>query len=335
MREEFPISSWNGPFDAGLRARARAALESGQVLYFPNLAFRLEDSEKQFLDAGLTDGKAKNISLDHSSGKLQGTSASGERAQRLAAMIERFGAGAAHFVGDLLSGYSGVERARTSFRPVEVEDRPYSVIQDDRLLHIDAFPSRPMRNGRRILRFFSNVAPPAGKGARRWEVGEPFEAFAGKFVARLRPHPPGKSWLFEKLGVTRGRRSAYDEMMLSLHDAAKRDARYQKTAPHIQLDFPPGSSWLVYTDQVLHAALAGEFALEQTFHLDIAAMAAPDRAPIRVLERLTGKSLWPDLDGQARQQHFRLGVESAADFRKDRRETLRRFRFAQQQHTVA
>ena len=204
-------------------------------------------------------------------------------------MIERFGAGATRLVGDLL-GYSGVDRARTSFRPVEVENRPYSVIQDDRLLHIDAFPSRPMKNGRRILRFFSNVAPP-GKGARRWEVGENFEDFATRFLPRLRSLPPGKAWLFEKLGVTRGRRSAYDEIMLSLHDAAKRDAQYQKTAPHIHMEFPPGSSWLVYTDQVLHAALAGEFALEQTFHFDIAAMAAPERAPLRVLERLTRKSL--------------------------------------------
>ena len=287
MREAFDLRDWRGPFDSATQTRARDALESGHVLYFPNLAFPLQAGEQEFLDARLTDGKAKNISLDHSSGRLQGTSATSERAVRLGAMIERFGAGATGLVNDLL-GYPGVERARTSFRPVEVEDRPYSVIQDDRLLHIDAFPSRPMKNGRRILRFFSNVAP---AGARRWEVGEPFENFAERFLPRLGAHPPGKSWLFEKLGVTRGRRSAYDELMLSLHDAAKRDAQYQKTAPHTQLEFPPGSSWLVYTDQVLHAALAGEFALEQTFHFDIAAMAAPERAPLRVLERLTGKSL--------------------------------------------
>jgi hypothetical protein len=80
-------------------------------------------------------------------------------------------------------------------------------------------------------------------------------------------------------------------MMLSLHDAAKRDAAYQKNAPHTALEFPPGSSWLVYTDQVLHAALGGEFALEQTFHFDVARMGEPERAPIRVLERLTGRPL--------------------------------------------
>ena len=288
IREEFFFSDWNGPFDAASRARALEALEQGHVLYFPNLAFKPADGETEFLDPRLTDGKAKNISLNHNNGKLQGTSATGERAARLAAMIERFGAGATRFVENLLPRYAGLERARTSFRPVEVEDRPYSVIKDDRLLHIDAFPSRPMQQGRRILRFFANVAP---HGSRRWEVGEPFEDFARKFVGRIRRHAPGKSWLYDKLGVTRGRRSAYDEMMLSLHDAAKRDAQYQKTSPHAVLDFQPGSSWLVYTDRVLHAALKGSFALEQTFHLDVARMAQPQRAPIKILEKLTGRSL--------------------------------------------
>lgn len=293
IREEFDITQWHGPFEAQMRARAQAALEHGKLLYFPKMPFVLSNSETEFLDGRLTDGKAKNISLDHTSGRLQGTSATGERATRLAAMIERFGADATRFVKDLLPNYASAERARTSYRPVEVEGRPYSVIQDDRLLHVDAFPSRPMKNGRRILRFFANVAPraPGGAGARHWEVGEPFADFAAKFAPGLRPHFPGKSWAYEKLGVTKGKRSAYDEMMLSLHDAAKRDARYQKTAPHTGLDFPPGSCWLVYTDQVLHAALKGEFALEQTFHFDVAEMGEPETAPIKVLEKITGRTL--------------------------------------------
>ena len=293
IREEFDFTNWSGPFEHETRARAQAALEHGRLLYFPRMPFKLTNSETEFLDGRLTDGKAKNISLDHTNGKLQGTSARGEQAQRLAAMIERFGAGATRFVKELLPNYGSVERARTSYRPVEVEGRAYSVISDDRLLHVDAFPSRPMKDGRRILRFFANVAPHSanGGGARHWEVGEPFADFATHFVPRIKPHFPGKSWLYDRLGVTRGRRSAYDEMMLSLHDAAKRDAKYQRNAPHIPLDFPPGSCWLVYTDQVLHAALKGEFALEQTFHFDVAEMGEPETAPIKVLEKLTGKSL--------------------------------------------
>ena len=286
MIEELPIADWNGPFDAAVKARALAALESGAVLFFPNLAFRLTEDEKPFLDARVADGKAKNISLDHTSGKMQASSLSGEPAAKLAAMIERFGGQATTLVHDLLP-YRNVERARTSYRPVQVKGRSDSKISDDRLLHIDAFPSRPM-HGRRILRFFANIAP---SSPRNWQVGQPFEEFAKAFLQRVGPHLPGKSWLYEKLGVTRGKRSLYDELMLSLHDAGKLDADFQKNSPHQAVSFPPGSCWLVFTDQVLHAALGGEFALEQTFHLDVDQMREPSRAPIRVLERLSGKSL--------------------------------------------
>jgi hypothetical protein len=286
MLESLPLTDWTGPFDAQTKTRALSALESGAVLFFPNLAFTLQDSEKPFLDAGVSDGKAKNISLDHRSGKMQASSLTGERADQLAAMIERFGRQAGGLVQGLFP-YRNVERARTSYRPVQVKGRSYSKISDDRLLHIDAFPSRPMR-GRRILRFFANVAPSSD---RHWHVGEPFEDFARRFLPRVGPHWPGKSWLYDKLGVTHGRRSLYDELMLSLHDAAKLDENFQQNSPHQAISFLPGSCWLVYTDMVLHAALGGEFALEQTFHLDVEELAEPQRAPIRVLERLSGKTL--------------------------------------------
>ena len=286
MLESLPLTGWTGPFDAQTRTRARVALESGQVLFFPNLAFALSQSEKQFLDAGVSDGKAKNISLDPVSGKMQASSLGGEKACQLAAMIERFGSQAAGLVQALLP-YTSVERARTSFRPVEVKGRHYSKISDDRLLHIDAFPSRPMR-GRRILRFFANVSPGS---QRSWQVGQPFEDFARAFLPRVRPHLPGKSWLYDKMGVTHGRRSLYDELMLGLHDAAKQDESFQQNSPHQAISFPPDSCWLVFTDMVLHAALGGEFALEQTFHLDVEELAEPERAPIRVLERLSGRRL--------------------------------------------
>src|SRR6185503_2856461 len=173
MLERLALENWSGPYDARLKARALSALESGAVLFFPNLAFVLSEAEKRFLDASVSDGKAKNISLDHTTGTMQASALTGEAARELAAMMERFGSLATGLVHELLP-YRNVERARTSFRPVQVKDRHYSKISDDRLLHIDAFPSRPM-GGRRILRFFANVAPGS---ARRWHVGQPFEDFA-------------------------------------------------------------------------------------------------------------------------------------------------------------
>jgi hypothetical protein len=41
----------------------------------------------------------------------------------------------------------------------------------------------------------------------------------------------------------------------------------------------------------LHAALAGQFALEQTYHLDVDDMVDPARSPLKVLERITGRAL--------------------------------------------
>ena len=286
---ECNIQSWRGPFGAAVRARAVAGLETGAVLYFPGLTFNLMAGEEKFLDAAVSDGKAKNISLDPLTGTLQGTSLTGERAYALAAMIERFGASAMALI-DALLPYRHVERARTSYRPVQVEGRAYSKTNDDRLLHVDAFPSRPTR-GRRILRFFATIALPSGTAARRWRLGEPFEDFARQFLPRVSPHGPSKSWLLDKLGITQGRRSRYDELMLALHDAAKLDADFQAHSPQTAVSFAPGSCWLVLTDQVLHAVLSGERALEQTFHFDIAEMIQPARAPLKVLERLSGKTL--------------------------------------------
>jgi len=284
--DEIAIESWSGPFDEALRARARISLESGHVLYFPHLPFLLKDDEREFLSEGVSSGESKNISYDPVTGKLQGMTLTGDAEARLARMVDRFGTNAQSLVENLL-GYRGMERARTSYRPVEVEGREYSPRHDDRLLHVDAFPSRPMR-GRRILRVFSNIAPTR---LRSWNVGEPFEPFAEKFLPRVPAHLPGRSSMFALFGVTKGKRSRYDEMMLSLHDLAKLDARYQETAPKTSLDFPPGTSWMVYTDQVLHAALGGAFALEQTFHFDIDVMGEPARAPLKVLERLSGRAL--------------------------------------------
>src|SRR4051812_37448893 len=102
MLETVALTNWKGPYDEVVKARAVSALERGAVLFFPNLVFALSDSEKLFLDAGVSDGKAKNISLDHNTGKMQASSLSGDKAQALAAMIERFGSQATQLVHDLL-----------------------------------------------------------------------------------------------------------------------------------------------------------------------------------------------------------------------------------------
>jgi hypothetical protein len=79
--------------------------------------------------------------------------------------------------------------------------------------------------------------------------------------------------------------------MLGLHDRAKLDDAYQRTAPRQEVAFPAGESWVVYTDSTVHAAIRGRFVLEQTFYLPLEAMAVPTAAPARILERLVGRPL--------------------------------------------
>jgi hypothetical protein len=287
--EPLTIAGWHGPFDPALQARAVDALEAGRVLLLANLPFRLVPDETFLLSPAVMGSERKNISFDLATGTIGNTSLTGADADRLRAMLRRFGDAAEALLRDLLPGYApALERARTSFRPAEIAGRDYSPRHDDRLLHVDAFPSRPMR-GRRILRLFSNIAPDGAP--RAWRVGEPFPDFARQFLPRAGTGLPGGAWLWQRLGVTKGRRSDYDRIMLRLHDSGKLDASYQSGAPQADLAFAAGTTWLCFTDQVLHAALAGHCALEQTFHLPIAAMARPERSPLRVLERLAGRTL--------------------------------------------
>ena len=55
--------------------------------------------------------------------------------------------------------------------------------------------------------------------------------------------------------------------------------------------FAPGTTWVVYSDQVLHAAMGGRHMMEQTFYLEVEHQQQPATSPLRVLERLTGRSL--------------------------------------------
>ncbi len=56
-------------------------------------------------------------------------------------------------------------------------------------------------------------------------------------------------------------------------------------------EFPPNSTWIVFTDMAPHAALSGRFALEQTFLVPRDALLLPKKAPVQILEELSGAPL--------------------------------------------
>ncbi|THD82621.1 MAG: 3-deoxy-D-manno-oct-2-ulosonic acid (Kdo) hydroxylase [Phenylobacterium sp.] len=267
--------------------QAARFLEQGAVLLLPDLDFDTAGFEAAMF-AQLSDEASKNVSYNPATGELKGTTVEGPVRDQLAELVARYAKWSEDLVRELLPAYSsGLQIGRTSYRPRSA-DHNMSKRKDDRRLHVDAFPSTPMQ-GRRILRVFRNVNP--NGESRFWRVGEPFADYAGRFLPRARPMAPGLGGLMQALGITRGRRTAYDALMLQLHDQAKDDDAYQAAAPHWDVSFPPGATWLVFTDAVVHAALGGRYAFEQTFYLPVACMENPAASPLKTLERLTGKVL--------------------------------------------
>jgi hypothetical protein len=119
---------------------------------------------------------------------------------------------------------------------VEIAERASSWRKDDTRLHVDAFPSSPVQ-GNRILRVFSNVNPHGQ--SRTWLLGESFENVAHRHLPSLRGPLWGASLLLTSLGVTKGRRSAYDHFMLHIHDRMKADAHYQADVSESCTSFAP------------------------------------------------------------------------------------------------
>ncbi len=281
------IAAWPpGPAE---QADALTALEQGEVVVLPKLGFELLDGEETLLDPGLCDGRSKNISFNPSTGGIGGLNADDLRALLVRRLMERFSAWSLAVAKALLPSYGpALQLARTSLRPCEIENRAISPRKDDRRLHVDAFPSQPVQ-GRRILRLFANIDPE--ERPRVWNVGEPFEPFATRFLPGAGRPLPGSAAVLQALKLTKGRRTPYDHAMLRLHDRAKQDSVYQETAIRSRVSFASGTTWLVFTDATLHAALEGRNALEQTFLMPTQAMADPAMSPLKILERLTGREL--------------------------------------------
>ncbi|HWF00558.1 MAG TPA: Kdo hydroxylase family protein [Caulobacteraceae bacterium] len=268
--------------------RLTLRLEREGLIVLPGRGFEIAAAERALIDQAHSDGRAKNISLGP--GGVRGAAADPVLAGALEALMSRYRDFARDVIDQVAPRYRGaLQMGRTSLRTRDVaQDSAPSPRRDDRRLHVDAFASQPT-GGRRILRVFTNVDPEPHD--RVWRVGEPFEQHACRFVEGARPLLPGEATLLRALSITRTRRTAYDQLMLQIHDRSKLDGAYQAGAEARELRFAPGTSWVVYTDSVVHAAIAGRCAFEQTLYLPADEMVAPEASPLRILERLAGRKL--------------------------------------------
>ena len=274
------------------------ALEAGNILFFPTCPFLFPQDELDFLLAQKQTGASnrKNIAYKPQSDRITNFVKSSQSQQdRLLEIMRRYSQRVVQLLTTLLPPY--VDKWRldyASFRPFQEKGRPLRTRARNDLLHVDAFPSRPM-HGSRILRFFTNINP---KESRYWMTTSSFSELATQFGGtEFLPFPKKASpWLYllkgvKKLGLPLTLRSPYDAFMLNLHNHLKENEAFQRDCPKDYWEFPPHCCWAVFTDQVSHAATAGQYALEQTLIIPVSALTDPETAPLRVLEKLTGRPL--------------------------------------------
>jgi hypothetical protein len=274
-------------------------LEEGQILFFPQSPFLLPPDDRAFLLEQRQTGAVyhKNIAYRPGSGRVSGVArARREDLERLRDILRRYSETVVRKTAELLPRYASRWKVDfASFRPQEEAGRPLSRHARNDLLHVDSFPTRPT-GGDRIFRVFTNINPSV---ARVWRTGETFEELAGRFAVSSglleRALRPGLGRRFSQAAASAGlpiaSRPPYDEFMHRFHNFLKESDDYQETARSEELSFPPGSGWMVFTDMVSHSVLSGQYALEQTFLIARDSLALPQKAPIAILERLSGANL--------------------------------------------
>jgi len=275
-------------------------LEEGQILYFEGIPYDFPEADRKFLLEQRQGSSRlyKNISYRPRQDVLRGSvSDNPADTQRLHKIMRHFSSEVVRLLTRVLAPYSSYWTLDfASYRPEEEQGRDLSVHKRNDLLHVDAFPSRPTRGGR-ILRCFTNINPTR---SRNWLTTDRFPALAQKFARQAGLDEIAKGGdsggsllnaLKRAIGIKAADRSAYDTFMLRFHDYLKENEDFQSNTPKIHIAFPPMATWMCYTDSVPHAVLSGQFALEQTFIVPVKAMVMPEKSPVRVLEKLAGRSL--------------------------------------------
>jgi hypothetical protein len=273
-----------------------AQLEAGDILYFQQTPVPLTSDNIGFLlgqqqaDSSLHKNIAYKPALDKLSG-FDANTADPAAVERLHQIMRGYSTAVVEFLTRFLAPYQQHWKLDyASFRPQEEQNRDLPLRRRNDLLHTDAFPTRPTY-GARILRFFNNINP---SRTRDWIVSDPFGPTVRQFAPRDIAPRPGSP--LSRLGKSTARaiglgaaipslkRSPYDDFMMRFHNFLKENPRFQSDCPKYPFQFPPGSSWMVFTDTVPHAVLAGQYALEQTFLVRHEAMVRPEISPLKVLE---------------------------------------------------
>ncbi|MFO0821525.1 MAG: Kdo hydroxylase family protein [Gemmataceae bacterium] len=277
-----------------------ARLEAGDILYFPTNPIALDQADREFLlgQKQVDASYHKNISYRPAEDRLKGVdSRDNASLQRTQAVMKSFSQKAIGFMQQFFPQYARDWKIDfASFRPIEENGRKVALRSRNDLIHIDSFPSRPS-NGDRLLRIFSNINPTR---PRVWITSDPFEQLAWQYGGKAGlPRPTGGLGklrgqavrLLSGLGLPVVDRPPYDQFMLRFHHYLKENETFQRDCRKDRWEFPPNTTWICFTDTTSHACLSGQYALEQTFIVRRGSLVCPDRAPIAILEQMSGFAL--------------------------------------------
>jgi hypothetical protein len=280
----------------------RAVLERGDIRFFPGGGFEIPASVRTRLMGASQDARSfhKNIAYKPNRDEVSGLV---DRAavETVKPAMREYSQLALAFLARILPEYARAWKVDyASFRSIEEKGRQLPLTKRNDLLHVDAFPTRPVF-GDLILRCFTNVNP---EQSREWITSDPFAQLARREAehAGLPAYAKAAQSSLHglKRSVTRGLaglgvpvvdRSPYDAFMLHFHDWLKGNHDYQANCPKYQFALPPGSTWLVFTDVVPHAVLGGRLAMEQTVIVSRESLRDPALAPSSILEKLAGQVL--------------------------------------------
>ncbi|MGA2716021.1 MAG: Kdo hydroxylase family protein [Bryobacteraceae bacterium] len=280
----------------------RAVLEQGDILFFPDGGFEIPSAIRTALMGATQDARSfhKNIAYKPNIDQVTGLADAAE-AEKIRKPMREYSRCALEFMARILPEYARAWKVDyASFRSIEERGRELPLKKRNDLLHVDAFPTRPVF-GDLILRCFTNVNP---EQSREWLTSDPFPKLAkqqagkaglAQFVnaacSSLHKLRRDATRVLSNAGAPVVDRSPYDAFMLHFHDWLKGNEEYQRNCPKYRFDLPPGSTWLVFTDMVPHAVLGGRLALEQTVIVSRDSLENPERAPSAILERIAGRPL--------------------------------------------
>jgi hypothetical protein len=280
----------------------RAVLESGDILFFPNGGFEVPRDVRTALMGATQDARSfhKNIAYKPNLDKISGL-VNRKESESVKPAMREYSRRALEFMNSILPDYGRAWKVDyASFRSIEERGRELPLTKRNDLLHVDAFPTRPVF-GDLILRCFTNVN---SEQSREWMTSDPFgklaqaearEAGLMQFAKTagdpLQKFRRGLLKRLARAGAPLVDRSPYDAFMLHFHDWLKSNREFQENCPKYWFNLPPGTTWLVFTDMVPHAVLAGRLALEQTVIVSRNSLANPQLAPSAILEKLAGRIL--------------------------------------------